>query len=271
MPLSLTYTGETNVPVEVEGIVPDKVSELTLEQIRNLQIFHGNEATTLSAFFTVDGDPSDQQIDWHGDLTGVHWIGAKMQAGEMRLHGNSGRHIGSEMAGGSIHVLGDAGDWVGGEMKDGVIRVDGSAGHLVGAAYRGSRVGMTGGTIIVNGNVGNELGHTLRRGLIVVNGNAGDLIGFNMLAGTILVFGSVGIRHGAGMRRGTIGLLGNEKCELLSTFKFGCRVQPSFMTLIYKNLQSLDFEVPERARSAEFDLFHGDMIEGGKGEMLIPA
>ena len=250
MPLHLTYTGQTNVPVEVEGIVPEKVGLLSLGEIANLKVFHGNESAPLSAFFEIEGEPSDQEIDWHGDLTGVHWIGAKMTAGEMRLHGNSGRHIGSEMKGGSIHVMGDAGDWVGGEMKGGLIRVDGSAGHLVGAAYRGSRRGMTGGTILIKGRVGNELGHTMRRGLVVVGGDAGDLIGFNMLAGTILVFGSVGIRHGAGMRRGTIGLLG-ERCDLLPSFRFGCRVvQPAFMNLIYRNLQSLDYDVSTNDQSS---------------------
>ena len=46
---------------------------------------------------------------------------------------------------------------------------------------------MTGGEILIDGNAGNEIGHTMRRGLIAIKGDAGDGVGFNMIAGTILV------------------------------------------------------------------------------------
>ena len=271
MALELTYLNPPDVPVEVEGVTPDRLQQMGLDEIRKLPVFIGNEEAPLGDLFRVSGDPTDGCHRWHGDLTGVHWIGAKMQSGLIEITGSAGRHIGSEMSGGEIVVTGDVAGWVGAEMKAGKIHVRGNAGHLVGAAYRGSQRGMAGGTIMIDGNVGNELGHTMRRGLIVVGGDAGDLIGFNMLAGTILVFGATGIRHGAGMRRGTIGLLGADLPELLPSFRYACRFRPLAIRMILQNLESSGFQVPAGLRDAEVDLYSGDFIEGGRGEMLLAA
>jgi formylmethanofuran dehydrogenase subunit C len=127
---------------------------------------------------------------------------------------------------------------------------------------------MTGGTILIHGQVGNEVGHTMRRGLIAV-GAAGDLAGFNMLAGTIMIFGPSGIRHGAGMRRGTLALLGGEPPPLLPSFRRACRYRPEVMALLLRHLKRLEFPVPDDLLRTEFDLYNGDLIEGGRGELLI--
>ena len=271
MAIQLEYTAETDVPVEVEGVVPDVLRRLSLDEIRRHKIFHGNCEIELAEMFEVRGDPTDGQMHWQGDLTGVHWIGAKMTSGSVIVHGGAGRHVGSDMAGGTIDVLGDAGDWVGGEMHGGRIHVRGRAGHLAGAAYRGSPCGMTGGTILIDGDVGNEIGHTMRRGLLAVGGEAGDLVGFNMLAGTILILGNAGIRHGAGMRRGTIGLFGDDPPPLLPSFRYGCQYDPPVLKLIFHQLRRLEFDMPAALWNTEYKLFHGDQIEGGRGEILIPA
>lgn len=271
MPLHIRLKQTSNVPLEVEGVLPEVCRTASIGEIEQLPMFHGNRELPLAEFFSVSGDPADECIHWEGDLTGVHWIGAKMTSGKMVINGNGGRHIGSEMSGGEVHVNGDAGDWVGGELRGGLVHVRGNAGHLIGAAYRGSEKGMTGGTILIDGNVGNEIGHTMRRGLLAVGGNCGDLAGFNMLAGTILVFGDCGIRHGAGMRRGTIGLLGTDRPEMLPTFKGGNRCRPIAMALLWKELARLDFGVPERLTDCDFSLYHGDMLEGGRGEILVAA
>jgi formylmethanofuran dehydrogenase subunit C len=268
--LTLRLKSPPAVPLEVEGVLPENVRDQPRGDIESLPIFHGNERIPLGDFFEVRGDPSDQRIEWEGDLSGVHWIGAKMSSGEIRMAGNAGRHLGSEMRGGAIHVSGSASDWVGGEMKGGLIDVRGSAGHLIGAAYRGSPRGMTGGTILVGGDVGNEIGHTMRRGLIAVGGSVGDLGGFNMLAGSILVFGNCGIRQGAGMKRGTMGFFG-EPPELLLSFRYGCRFQPEILGLMLTQLRRLGFSVPADLSAAQIDLYHGDMIEGGRGEVLLRA
>ncbi|MFO0905315.1 MAG: formylmethanofuran dehydrogenase subunit C [Pirellulales bacterium] len=268
--LSLLYQGQTQVPVEVEGITPDVVRALSLAEIERLPVYHGNRPATLGDFFQVRGDASDEHIEWLGDLRGVHWLGAKMKSGRMDVRGSAGRHVGSELSGGEIHVEGDVSDWAGGEMHGGLLHIRGNAGHLVGAAYRGSPRGMTKGTILVHGNAGNEIGHTMRRGLIAIGGESGDLAGFNMRAGTVLLGGSTGIRHGAGMRRGTIGFL-EARPPMLPSFHRACRYRPEFLGLLLRQIAQLGFPVRDEWRSASFELYSGDLIEGGRGEILLPA
>jgi formylmethanofuran dehydrogenase subunit C len=270
MPLRLVYRAETSVPVEVEGFVPQTIRELSLAEIERFEIFHGNEKRPLADFFTVSGSAADERIDFAGNLAGVHWIGAGMSTGQIHVEGDAGRHVGSEMTAGEIHVQGNAGDWVGGEMHGGLVHVRGRAGHLIGSAYRGSRRGMTGGTILIGGEVGNEIGHTMRRGLIAVGGAAGDFIGINMIAGTILVFGDCGIRPGAGMRRGTIGLFGQQAPKLLPTFRPAGRDHLLVVELLFRQLESLGFAVPEGVRHAPCRMYHGDMVAVGRGELLVP-
>jgi formylmethanofuran dehydrogenase subunit C len=271
MPLRLTLRAKTTVPLEVEDVTPDTVRGKSLAEIETLEIFEGNVKTRLAEFFTVTGDAADETHEWEGDLAGVHWIGAKMQSGRVFIHGNGGRHIGSEMRGGEIHVLGDAADWVGGEMHGGLIHVRGKAGHLVGAAYRGSARGMTKGTILIGGDAGNEIGHSMRRGLIAIGGNIGDLAGINMLAGSIFILGDSGIRHGAGMKRGTIAFLGKSAPPLLPTFRRACRYRPEILQLIYRHLRRLDFAVSDELLNCPCDLYNGDFLAGGRGELLIRA
>ncbi len=271
MSLKLTYTGQTSIPVEIEGLTPDAVRALPLGDIERFEVFHGNQKMRLADFFKVEGDASDGRFELEGDLSGVHWIGAGMHEGEIRIHGNAGRHLGSEMHGGLIHVDGDAGDWVGAEMRGGLIHVRGRAGHLIGAAYRGSARGMRNGTILIGGDVGNEIGHTMRRGLIAVGGSCGDMTGFNMIAGSVFVFGNSGIRPGAGMRRGTIALLGDQPPELLPSFRHGSIVEPTFLRILFRKLGELGFAVSDTVRNASFRLHHGDLIEGGRGEIILRA
>lgn len=271
MTLHLRYKGSTTVPVEVEGITPDTVGDKSLAKIERGDIYHGNVKVPLAEFFDATGDPSDQQIVWEGDLAGVHWIGAKMTAGRVRVVGSAGRHVGSEMKGGEIVVEGDVSDWVGGELHGGLIRVRGRAGHLAGAAYRGGTRGMTGGTLLIHGAAGNEVGHAMRRGLLAVGGGVADMAGFNMLAGTILVFGDSGIRHGAGMKRGTLGFFGPKRPELLPSFRHACRYRPEALQLVLRHLQRLEFAVSDELLRGTLDLYNGDLLEGGRGEILVRA
>jgi formylmethanofuran dehydrogenase subunit C len=270
MPLRLVYQGQTSVPVEVEGLVPQAIRELPLGEIERFQIFHGNEKRPLADFFAVSGSAADGRMEFEGNLAGVHWIGAGMSEGSIHVAGDAGRHVGSEMTGGEIHVSGSAGDWVGGEMKGGLIHVRGRAGHLIGAAYRGSARGMTGGTILIGGEVGNEIGHTMRRGLLAVGGGCGDFVGLNMIAGTILVFGECGIRPAAGMRRGTVGLFGSPAPKQLPTFRAGSCDKPLVLQLLFRELRRLDFPFDDTLLDADYRMYHGDMVAVGRGELLVP-
>ena len=269
MPLEMTLKQEVSIPLEVDPIRLETVRELSVDQIKKLTIFHGNQEPEFGEFFEVKGSAEDQEMVWVGDCSKVKLIGTHLSEGTVRVEGNAGMHLGAEMSGGQIIVSGDTADWVGAEMHGGRIHVKGNAGHLVGAVYRGGRRGMTGGEILIDGNAGNEIGHTMRRGLIAVRGNAGDAVGFNMIAGTVLVFGSSGIRHGAGMRRGTIGLFGEESApDILPTFKAAGKTFPLFLTLYFNHLRSAGFDVPDI--SCELQKYAGDFLELGKGEILTP-
>lgn len=268
MALRLKYRRETSVPVEVEGLVPDALRDKSLAEIERLPLFYGNRKLPLGELFYISGDPSDRRLEFEGNLAGVHWIGAKMAGGEIRVAGPAGRHLGSEMTAGEIHVEGDAGDWVGGEMHGGLIHVRGNAGHLVGAAYRGSARGMTRGTILIGGNVGDEVGHTMRRGLIAVGGSIGDFPAVSMIAGSLLVFGGCGIRPAAGMRRGSLVLFA-DKPTMLPTFKLAGRCRPLFLRIYLLELRRLGFAVPEELLDADYLLYHGDLLERGRGEVLV--
>lgn len=271
MPLLLQYQAETNVPVEVEGLLPATVRDKSLAEIERLPLFHGNRQLPLADFFKVSGDPSDNRIEFTGNLSGVHWIGAKLSEGSIRVAGNAGRHVGSEMSGGEIHIEGDAGDWAGAEMHGGLIHVRGRAGHLVGAAYRGSPRGMTRGTILIGGDAGDEVGHSMRRGLIAVGGSIGDYPAVNMIAGSVFVFGSCGVRPAAGMHRGTLALFGPNPPVLLPTFKLAGRCQPQFLQVYLRALRQRGFAVAKRLLESEYLLYHGDLVDVGRGEILIRA
>jgi len=271
MPLRLALRQTTSLPLEVEGVTPNVVRDKSLREIERLEILHGNRKLPLAEFFSVTGDPADETLEWDGDLSSVHWLGAKMPSGQMRVLGPAGRHLGSEMRGGEIHVEGNVSDWAGTEMHGGLIHVHGSAGDFVGAAYRGSPRGMTKGTILIEGNAGNEIGHSQRRGLIAIGGSAGDLAGYNMLAGTILLFGKTGVRHGAGMKRGTIAFLGDALPPLLPTFRRACRFEPGALKLLARHLRALNFQAPLERLLSPCELFNGDLLEGGRGEILLRA
>jgi formylmethanofuran dehydrogenase subunit C len=269
MSLTLKLQAKTSVPVEIEGVVPDRIRDRSLAEIETLAIYHGNRQLALAELFDVSGDPSDGRIDLEGDLAGVHFIGYGMKGGELHIHGDAGRHVGGEMNGGRIKVSGNVGDYAGCEMHGGLIEIAGSAGSLIAAAYPGSKKGMTDGTILIGGDVGSEVGASMRRGTVVVGGACADAVGFNMIAGTIIVFGSCGVRPGAGMRRGTIGLFGAEPTKLLPTFRTAGRFRPLFLRLLFRELVRLGFPVDHGLLEAELLLSHGDMVALGKGEVWM--
>ncbi len=270
MTLILEYLAQTTVPVEVEGLIPSALCDKGLSEIASIPIAVGNRRLPAGELFRISGSAADERVEMRGDLSGVHFIGAKMDRGEIRVLGPAGRHLGSEMSGGEITVEGDAGDWLGGEMRGGMIRVRGRAGDFAGAAYCGSPRGMTGGTILVHGPAGGEIGRGMRRGLIAVGGS-GDAVGINMLAGTILVFGPSGMRPGANMRRGTLGLFGDARPVLLPTFRYACRWNPGIRSMLFRELARLDFPVPPALWDVPLDMFHGDFVALGRGEVFLIA
>jgi formylmethanofuran dehydrogenase subunit C len=269
MSLTLFRSPSSSLPVDLEGITPDRLRDKSHSEIGRIAVFHGNRRVPLGELFRLSGDSADGRIVLEGDLGGVHHLGASMSGGEIVALGDVGRHVGAGMTGGVINVAGGAGDWVGAEMKGGVIHVGGSAGDHAGAAYPGSKRGMTEGVILIDGAAGDGVGRSMRRGLMAIGGPCGVNTGFGMIAGTILLFGACGGTIGAEMRRGTIGLLGPEPPRLLPTFRRAGRFRPLFLGLIDRELQRLGFSHGRGMSGSELTLYHGDLLSLGKGEVWI--
>lgn len=271
MPLVLTLRESPSIPLEVDAVRVEVVREQTLDQVRATLIPHGNRQEPLGEFFEVTGSArDDQQVVWAGGCSRVKRIGEKHACGQMLITGDAGMHLGAEMTGGEITVRGHVADWAGAEMRGGRLRIDGNAGNCLGAGYRGATRGMTGGEILVTGSAGDEVGTALRRGLIAVAGSVGHAAGFGMIAGSLMFFGDVGRHCGAGMKRGTISLFSTtRRAELLPSFHYSCTDRPTFLAVYLRHLKRLDFPLPNDCVDANYDRYCGDLIELGKGEILV--
>ena len=271
MPLVLTLRESPSISIEVDAVRAEVVRDQTVDQVRATLIQHGNRRVPLAEFFDVSGSArDDQQVIWVGDCSRVKRIGERHAVGQMLIEGHAGMHLGAEMIGGEIIVRGNATDWAGAQMSGGRLRIEGNAGSCLGAAYRGATRGMTGGEILVTGSAGDELGTAMRRGLIAVAGSVGHAAGFGMIAGSLMLFGSVGRHTGAGMKRGSITLFSTtHRAELLPTFHRASTDQPTFVRVYLRHLERLDFPLPSGCLTADYDRYNGDLIELGKGEILV--
>jgi formylmethanofuran dehydrogenase subunit C len=264
----LTLRAPSPIPLELDGITPDRIHGLTAEEVARLPVQHGNRSRPLGEFFDVTPASQSVRADLHiaGDTRSVKGIGAGMMRGAIYVEGGAGMHAGSRMTGGSLTIDGDAGDWLGAEMSGGQIEVRGQAGNQVGAAYRGSRRGMSGGTIVLRAGAGDELGLLMRRGLIAVCGPCGEFAGASMIAGTIVALGGAGGRLGAGMKRGT--LVTRFAPELPESFCHACDYFPSFLPLLLGRLRELRVDA-SFAASQPVRCYRGDLLTGGRGEVLV--
>ncbi len=272
MPLILSLIDPSaTLPIEAQGLIPELLRDKSLAEIQHLPVLCGNALLPLGELFLVSGSAADGQMEFSGDHSQVHWIGSGMTTGSIRVTGAAGRHAGSGLAGGELVIDGNAGDWAGAEMRQGLIRIRGSVGAQAGGVYVGGTKGMTGGTLLIHGDAGHEAGRCLRRGLIAIGGRCGDFPGFNMLAGAMLVLGPSGVRPAAGMRRGTLALLHSTCPPVLPTFRCAAVLQPTAFRLILKRLEQLDFPFDAALYEQPLEIFRGDMVVGGKGEILRPV
>ena len=266
MPLTLTLRETPTVPLETEGLSPDRLADLRRGEIEALTVWHGNRRARLADFFTVSGD-GDDELRVEGDLRRVKFLGAGMSAGRLVLAGDAGMHTGADMRAGELVVEGDVGDFAGTGMRGGRLVVRGSAGHQLGGAYPGERAGMRGGEILVHGDAGDQVGAALRRGLIAVAGRMGDAAGMRMLAGTIVGLGGAGAQLGAAMRRGTIAAM--SQVTLLPTFALACSYRPPFLRLYLRHLHALGLPVTDEQIEGRYARWCGDGLELRRGEILI--
>ncbi|MGB9936104.1 MAG: tungsten-dependent formylmethanofuran dehydrogenase subunit FwdC [Methanobacterium sp.] len=214
---------QPQVPLEAENIKPDVFAGKTIDEIKNVEIWFGNETVPLSDFFDVEGesaeDASEIKIIIDGDVSNTKRIGHGMTAGEIVIKGDTSMYVGAEMNGGKIVVEGNAGPWAGRDMKGGELTIMGNAGDYVGSAYRGDWRGMSGGILTVYGNAGNEIAEYMIGGKLVVKGNVTIMPGVHMNGGTLIIEGNVKARTGGEMKGGTIVVKGVID-EFLPGFEF---------------------------------------------------
>ena len=262
----LTLKTAPHVPLEAEVLTPDVFARLGHDEICALPVVLGKRQRRLDDFFEVEGAGSEE-IEIHGDVGRVKWIGREMTRGRISIFGNAGMHLGAYMKGGTIEVTGNASDWVGAEMRGGLIRIGGNAGGQLGAAYRGSLSGMNGGTILVGGSAGLELGMRMRRGIIAVKGVVRDFAGLQMKGGTIFLMGGAEVRTGAWMVRGTI--ISLQPLQLMPTFTYACAYNPTFLNLYAKHLMGHGYVLPHLPQDGAYRRYTGDTSVPGKGEILV--
>ncbi len=264
--ITLTLKEQPTVPLEAEVLSPSRLADLSHDEICGLRLYHGKRQRRVDDFFHVDGERSDQ-LEIHGDLHRVRWIGREMDGGQLTVHGSVGMHLGAHMKRGRIDVHGDAGDWIGAEMKNGFIHVRGNGGGQIGGGYRGSLRGMKNGTIVVDGTAGLEVGLRMRRGTIVIGGMVKDFCGLQMKGGTIVLLSGAEIRTGAWMNRGTIVSL--KPLQLLPTFQLACYYNPTFLQVYARYLKQLGISLPSAAEDGSWARYCGDFAVPGKGEIFI--
>ena len=301
MKIILHSNYDSNIPLEVDGVRPDVIDGLgssthLLENVKGLQVWRGRRRHRLDDFFQVDIDEAFSEtigvveslnvaIHWQGNLSRVCRIGESMVSGAMTVSGDCGRHIGEQMSGGTLTIDGSVGDYLGASMTGGRIVVSGNAENHVGSVLPGAKRGMNRGEIFVQGNAGRGLGQAMRRGTIVVGGSTDDLAGWNMIAGTIVVLGSLGANIGAGMKRGTIvevrcsnvSQQRSDRQKLLPSFAEGKPGGVPILKMIGNWLamqRSSDGQGIYSHKQLErlhqpFQMFHGDLLHGGNGEVFI--
>ena len=270
MPLVLTPATDpaTGGPlaIHLSGVTPDQVAGLSLDAVARRAVTADERAAELGELFSISGDAADSVLECRGDFSRVHFIGAGMAAGTIRVTGGVGRHAAEAMTGGRLEVAGDAGDWLAAEMSGGEVLIGGSAGDNVAAALPGSDHGLRGGVVVVSGDVGRLAGQRMRRGIVAVGGSCGAAAAFELRAGTVLVAGRVGPHPGLGMRRGSLVALADQPA-IPATFRRGRIWLPPFIAVQLAGLRRAGFR-PRGPWPRRFRQWHGDLLAGGRGEIL---
>ena len=215
--IKLKLLKEPELPLEADIITPDKFKGKTLDEIKSMKLYLGNQTVKLSEFFEIESmtdKNNNLTIIINGNLANIKRIGEKMSTGEIIINGNVGMHVGNQMSGGKIIVNGNVDDWAGAMLKGGELEINGNAGNYVGAAYRGFWKGMEDGIIRVKGKIGNEAMLWARNSKgtnkwpILYCGEAGSFLGIHNHGGTIIVEGDVDKYPGADQAWGIIVIKG---------------------------------------------------------------
>src|ERR671918_1791670 len=96
MALTLTLREPPIVPLETEGVSPDRLAALRRAEIEALAVWHGNRRAQLGDFFAVSGDGEDE-LRIEGDLARVKFLGAGITGGRLVNARDAGMHTRAEL------------------------------------------------------------------------------------------------------------------------------------------------------------------------------
>lgn len=203
MVLKLIRPIPPGIRLNLQGVTPAELKELSIREILNCSIAANDRTNTLGDWFTVtDGERMTLRIE--GDVSRADYLGHRNQGGTIEVMGSVGHHLAEGMTDGKITVHGDSGDCAGGGLRGGTVVIRGNTGDYTAGALPGQKHGMRGGQLVVAGNVGSWAAARMRRGLLIVQGQIGGGLAMRMIAGTVIACGAVQRPFGCGMRRGTI-------------------------------------------------------------------
>ncbi|MFQ6050103.1 MAG: hypothetical protein ACE5K4_00240 [Candidatus Hydrothermarchaeota archaeon] len=119
-----------------------------------------------------------------------------------------------------LRKLRDPLDYVGVFLQGGRIIIEGNVGDRLGHMMRSGRIeikgnagekagsDMYGGEIIIHGDAGHKAGHYMWGGKMEIKGNTGYMLGYNMLGGEIIIHGDTQDMVGNWMTKGSIRIKG---------------------------------------------------------------
>jgi formylmethanofuran dehydrogenase subunit C len=268
-PVVLRLVADPGLPVDLTGVLPERLAGLAEAEIAGLPLQIGNRQVPLGELFRVaPGDAAHLVVE--GATRRLDRLGAGMAGGTIEAYGDAGAYLGLGMRGGRIGLFGSAGDFAGAAMREGVIAVRADAGDFVGASLPGDMHGMAGGAVLIEGDAGDRAGDRMRRGTIAVRGGTGAYPASRMIGGTVVVGGALGAWPGYGMRRGTM-VLARDPGEGLPAALFADAGEHDlpWLALLEGHLRGLGWEgggVSRRVRRLA-----GDLSVGGRGEVLVAA
>lgn len=252
---------------DLSAITPANLAGLDAGEAGGLLVPYGADRVALGDLFEVRSETTDALLI-AGDPR-LDFVGARLDAGEILVEGPVGAFAGAGMTGGCLRITGDAGEALAAGLEGGSIEVSGSVGARLGCARSGERAGMRGGMVQVFGDAGPHACERLRGGIVLVAGDVGANAAFDLVAGTLAVAGRLGPGAGRGMRRGTLilaqepeapapGFVDNGAHDLVMLALLSRRV-PQLAALFGGTLSG---HVTRRV---------GDLLSGGRGEMLVLA
>ncbi|MEX0794520.1 MAG: formylmethanofuran dehydrogenase subunit C [Pirellulaceae bacterium] len=271
MPLTLSLQHDITTTLDLRPVDPNKLREMSVDKIKRLLLWQGNQQVELGQLFALRGTADDAEVHLEGDFRKADYIGQGLSGGSLHVRGSVGNHAGQSMTGGSLHIEGDAGDLLAEDLLGGTIQVTGNAGNRVGTPLPGNRRGMQGGTVCIQGNVGREVGQRMRRGLLLVGGDTDILPGHEMLAGTLVILGQVGAHPGLRMKRGTLICPRLDRQTLPATFHHDGRFRLPMMPQLLRQAATCGLAAITSLEDRTWDQYSGDAVHFQRGEILVPC